>query len=180
MAAAGQPFWPATLVVARVGVRHLGLGLGMWPLLATFGVLARGQAPPRAVRNDQQVVRESGTVPQALRRAVDLGRAPDGLRLNRMLLLLRRSPQQALELEQLIEDQLTPEAAAYHHWLSPEEFGEQFGPALADIRTVTAWLEQEGFSVGRVSAGRTVIEFSGTAGAVAAAFQTEVRRYLAR
>ena len=40
-------------------------------------------------------------------------------------------------------------------------------------QTITGWLASEGFRVNRVSNGRTVIEFSGTAGLVRQAFHTE-------
>ncbi len=46
-----------------------------------------------------------------------------------------------------------------------------------DIGRITAWLESEGLTVNYVARSRTWIAFSGTAGQVAAAFQTEFRRY---
>src|SRR2546429_2102156 len=39
------------------------------------------------------------------------------------------------------------------------------------------WLASEGFQVSRVGAGRTVIEFSGTAGMVREALHTEIHQY---
>ncbi len=66
----------------------------------------------------------------------------------------------------------------YRRWLTPQQFGQQFGPADADVQTVTGWLQSHGFQVARVSAGKTVIEFSGTAGQVREAFHTEIHRYV--
>ena len=34
----------------------------------------------------------------------------------------------------------------YHMWLTPEQFGQQFGPADADIQAVTDWLTVAGLS----------------------------------
>ena len=55
----------------------------------------------------------------------------------------------------------------------------RFGPAAADVQTVTdlAAVAQGVPSVARVSTGRTIIEFSGTAGQVRSAFHTEIHKY---
>src|SRR5204863_7037334 len=65
----------------------------------------------------------------------------------------------------------------FHKWLTPQEFGEQFGPADSDIQAVTDWLTSQGFLLNRVTAGRTVIEFSGTAGQVRQALHTEIHKF---
>jgi subtilase family serine protease len=46
------------------------------------------------------------------------------------------------------------------------------------VAAVTAWLESHGLTVNQVHAGRVAIEFSGTAGQVSEAFQTQIHRYL--
>jgi Pro-kumamolisin, activation domain/Bacterial Ig-like domain (group 3) len=107
----------------------------------------------------------------------DRGAAPDSLPMQRMLLVLKRSPAQEAALDTLMEQQQNQSSPNYHAWLTPQRFGQQFGPADADIQTITSWLESEGFTVNRVSNGRTVIEFSGTAGQVRDAFHTEIHRY---
>src|SRR5208337_3822516 len=75
-------------------------------------------------------------------------------------------------------DQQIKSSPNYHMWLTPEQFGQQFGPVDADIQAVTDWLASQGFQVSRVAAGRTVIEFSGTAGAVGQAFHTEIHKFV--
>jgi hypothetical protein len=45
------------------------------------------------------------------------------------------------------------------------------------VAVVTAWLESYGLTVNQVHAGRLAIEFSGTAGQVSEAFQTQIHRY---
>jgi len=67
---------------------------------------------------------------------------------------------------------------SFHGWLTPEQFGAQFGPAAADVETITSWLADQGFRVNRISAGNTVIEFDGTAGQVRKAFHTQIHRYV--
>lgn len=107
----------------------------------------------------------------------DRGAAPDQQPLERMLLLLKRSPEQEAALRALLDAQQTKSSPNFHRWLTPAEFGARFGPADADVQTVTAWLESRGFQVNRVAAGRTVIEFSGAAAQVRDTFRTEIHKY---
>lgn len=107
----------------------------------------------------------------------DQGAAPDGLPMDRMLLVLQRSTGQEAALRQLLDDQQVSSSPQFHQWLTPEQFGQQFGPADADIQAVTDWLTSQGFQVTQVSAGRTVIEFSGTAGLVRQALGTQIHKY---
>src|SRR5229473_1578296 len=95
----------------------------------------------------------------------------------RMLLLLQRSQEQEAELRQLMEEQQSKNSSNYHAWLTPDQFGRQFGPADADIQAITDWLTSRGFQISKVSKGRTLVEFSGTAGQVRNAFATEVHKY---
>lgn len=152
-----------------------------WPIL--LGGLAPAlffaQTPTRLNRaiDNQQRMELKGNVRRQVKLAQDRGTAPPDLALNRMLLLLKRSPEQEAALQQLLVDQQVPSSPRYHQWLTPQQFGAQFGPAEADIATVTRWLTAEGFRVERVAPGRNVIEFSGTAAGVANAFGTEMHRY---
>jgi len=98
--------------------------------------------------------------------------------MERMLLLLSRSPEQEAALRQLLEEQQDSSSANYRQWLTPEQFGDQFGAAPEDIDTITSWLSSQGFRVDRVSNGRGVIEFSGTAGEVERALHTQIHSYL--
>ena len=107
----------------------------------------------------------------------DQGAAPPSLPLRRMLMVLTRSAQQESALETLLEQQQDTSSGNFHGWLSPQQFGEQFGPSDQDLQTITSWLQSHGFEVAGVSAGRTVIEFSGTAGEVQEAFHTSIHRY---
>lgn len=108
----------------------------------------------------------------------DQGAAPSDLPMDRMLLVLSRSTQQESALQALLAGQQDKSSPLYHRWLTPQEFGQQFGAADQDIQTVTAWLESYGFQVNRISNGRNVIEFSGSAGQVQQAFHTEIHKYV--
>jgi hypothetical protein len=118
-----------------------------------------------------------GNVHPMARAALDQGAAADAQALHRMLLLLKRSPEQEAALQELLGDQQDKGSGRYQRWLTPEQFGAQFGPADADVETVTQWLASQGFSNVIVGVGRTAIEFSGNAGQVRNAFHTQIRRY---
>jgi hypothetical protein len=107
----------------------------------------------------------------------DLGTAPSDLPMARMLLVLKRSPEQETALRKMLDDQQDKNSPNYHKWLSPMQFGQQFGPTDADMQTLTAWLQSHGFQVGPTN-GRMVLEFSGSAGQVQAAFHTTMHKYL--
>jgi subtilase family serine protease len=113
----------------------------------------------------------------ALQSAIDQGAVEDSLPAGRMLLLLQRSPAQETALRDFIQATHTPGNPSYHQWLKPAEFGRLYGPADSDVAAVTAWLESHGLTVNQVHAGRLAIEFSGSAGQVSEAFQTEIHRY---
>jgi subtilase family serine protease len=146
--------------------------------------ILRGQQVPavritHAVDNAVRVKLPGNTHPLA-RAEFDQGEAPENLPLNRILLVLKRSDEQESALARLMEDQQNRKSPRYHQWLSPVEFGARFGPSDSDIATVTNWLQASGFQVAQVGKGRTVIEFSGTAGAVKKAFGTAIHKFVVR
>jgi hypothetical protein len=131
----------------------------------------------QAVDMENLVTLQGNTHPLA-RPEYDQGAAPDSLPMERMLLVLQRSAEQEAALRKLLDEQQIKSSLNYHMWLTPEQFGQQFGPVDADVQAVTDWLASQGFQVSRVAAGRTVIEFSGTAGAVRQAFHTEIHKFV--
>ena len=107
----------------------------------------------------------------------DQGAAPPDLSMSRMLLVLKRSDAQESALETLLDAQQDRNSPSYRQWLTPDSFGQQFGPSDQDIQAVASWLQSHGFQLATISRGRTVIEFSGTAGQVQQAFHTEIHRF---
>ena len=142
---------------------------------------ANQTAPPARITqaiDEKNLLVLKGNVHPLARPEYDQGAVSDGLQLHRMLLLLQRSSDEEAALEKLLDDQQDKSSPNYHAWLTPQQFGQQFGPADADIQTVKTWLQSHGFQVTNVTAGRTLIEFSGTAGQVRSAFHTAVHNYL--
>jgi len=127
--------------------------------------------------DETQLVRLRGNVHLLARPEFDQGAVPDSTPMNRMLLLLQRSPEQETALLQLMDQQQSKDSPNFHQWLTPQQFGKQFGPADADIQTVTDWLTSRGFQGIKIANGRTVIEFSGNVGQVRSAFHAEIHRF---
>src|SRR6266581_368347 len=127
-----------------------------------------------------QLVRLQGNVHPLARPEFDQGAAPDSTPMNRMLLLLQRSPDQEAALRQLMDEQQSKDSPNFHQWLTPDQFGKQFGPADADVQAITDWLTRQGFQAIKLAAGRMVIEFSGNVGQVRNVFHTDIHKFLVK
>jgi len=108
----------------------------------------------------------------------DMGAAPPDLPMNRMMLVLKHDPMHDYVVRKLIDDQQDKNSPNYHKWLTPSEFGAQFGASDQDVQLITGWLQSHGFQINRVSNGRNVIEFSGVEAQVEQAFHTQIHQYL--
>ena len=129
--------------------------------------------------DDSRLTTLKGNTHPLARPEFDLGTAPASMPMSRMLLVLKRSPEQESALQQLLDDQQNKNSPNYHKWMTPEQFGQQFGPTDADMQTITSWLQSHGFQIGATK-GRAVVEFSGSASQVQEAFHTTIHRYLVK
>jgi hypothetical protein len=132
----------------------------------------------QAVNEAQLTVLKGNTHPLA-RPEFDLGTAPATLPMQRMLLVLKRSPEKEAALRKLLDDQQDKASQNYRKWLTPAQFGQLFGPTDSDIQIITSWLQSHGFQVGSTK-GRTVLEFSGSASQVQESFHTTIHKYLVK
>ncbi len=160
-------------------------GKGILTLVFIFCSVVATMAQSAAVQpritqavDGQKLVRLVGNTHPLAQAQYDRGAVPDSQPMDRMLLLLQRSAEQERALRQLLDEQQTKTSPRYHAWLTAEEFGQQFGPADADIQVVADWLASQGFLGINVSQGKTVIQFTGTAGQVQSAFHTEIHKFL--
>jgi len=163
--------WRKALWLGLVALAIVPLGRAQAPALAAQSRITA------AVNENNRVTLRGNTHPLA-RPQFDQGAVADAQPIQRVLLLLQRSPEQETALRALLDQQQSKSSSSYHQWLTPQQFGQQFGPSDADVAAVTGWLESHGFQVNRVSAGKTVIEFSGNAGQVRDAFGTELHRFV--
>ena len=128
--------------------------------------------------DESDVTSLKGNTHPLARAEFDQGIAPQNLPMNRMIMVLKRTAEQDAALSQLMEQQQDKTSPNYHQWLTPQQFGQQFGLAGSDIQAVTSWLGSHGFTVSKVSNGRTFVEFSGTAAQVQEAFHTEIHKFV--
>jgi subtilase family serine protease len=119
----------------------------------------------------------TGTRPPMVQSAADAGRVPGTTAFQSVTISFSPTAAQKAALDALIEAQQNPASPQYHQWLTPEQFGAQFGAADADIAQVQSWLEQQGFTVNEVSRNRSQISFSGSVAQVEAAFGIEMHYY---
>jgi len=146
-----------------------------------FAAVSPAQSSSTAVRiagpiDDNQLVPLKGNVNPEATAANDRGRVSDSLPMASMMLVLSRTPEQQAAFDAYVQSQYDTGSPNYHHWLTPAQVGQLYGPAQSDLDQLSAWLAAKGFTVTHVSADRMSIGFSGTAGQVAAAFHTEIHR----
>jgi subtilase family serine protease len=128
--------------------------------------------------NSNVVSTLSNTHLAVIDRVSPVGTVADSTPMNHMQLVLQRSSLRATALDQLIAAQHDPSSSKFHQWITPDEFGQTFGVADADISAVSAWLTSQGFKVNGVLPNKMQIDFSGTAGQVRQAFRTQENQYV--
>jgi subtilase family serine protease len=154
----------------------------VFALLFSAAVATVGQSASVASRissavDEKNMVTLKGNTHPLATAQYDRGEAPGSLPMNRMLLVLQHTPAQEAAIKQLLAEQQNQGSSNFHNWLTPQQYGQMFGPSDQDIQTITNWLQSHGFEVANVSPGRHVIEFSGTASQVQEAFHTTIHHY---
>jgi hypothetical protein len=124
--------------------------------------------------DETQLVTLTGNVHPAAIAKNDRGPVSASLPMAGLVLVLSRSPEQQAAFDQYVQGEYDSSSPDYHQWLTPDGIGERFGPAQADIATLSGWLSSHGFAVKSVSPDRMTIDFSGTAGQVESTFHTSI------
>ena len=165
---------------SRIGLRiQAGIAVLVACMIAG-GAVAKAQAVPARIQagvSNSAMTVLKGSLSPMVRAEADAGRVPANMQLTGMTLRFNLSASQQADLAALLAAQQNPQSAQYHQWLTPEQFGARFGMAQVDLDQVELWLQQQGFRVDSVNRSRTAILFSGTAGQVEAAFQTQMHYY---
>ena len=166
------------------GVSSLARCAGLLLAGLALASAAAAQNPARPLVtlaiDESQTVTLHGSVHPLAQARFDRGAVPDSFPANRMLLMLNRPAERETALQQFLTEAHTQGTAAYHKWLTPEQFGQLYGPADSDVAIASQWLASHGFRVARVTKGKSLVEFSGTAANVREAFHTEIHQYVVR
>lgn len=136
-------------------------------------------AKPRIISqvDETSLVTLKGNVPALAQARYDRGEAPSQTQLTHIRLVLSRSAEQEAALKQYDGELQEKASLNYHKWLTPQQFGELYGPADSDITAIVAWLESRGLTVESISPGRTNIAFSGTVSQVEEGFHVQIHSF---
>ena len=124
-------------------------------------------------RTDQRVGLDGQTVP-LISHSTLLG-AANGQQQLRLSVGLQLRNQQ--ELESLLSNLYNPGSSMYHHFLTPQQFDDEFGPTADQQQQVIAYLRNQGFTVTHVSSNGLLIDANATVAQAEATFQVSINNY---
>ncbi len=120
------------------------------------------------------MMRVHGSSVAGLQQANRIGDADPGQTMGIQLGLKLRDQ---ATLDQLITSVSTPGSTEYGRYLSPAQFDNRFGPTATEIGQAAGFLAAHGLTVTAASTGSTLIDATGPAAAVEAAFDISIGRY---
>jgi subtilase family serine protease len=80
-------------------------------------------------------------------------------------------------LNNLLQEIYDPASPNYHHYLTSEQFTEQFGPTEQDYQKVVDYVARKGLTVTGKHPNRLLLDVTGSAGDIEKAFQVRMRIY---
>jgi uncharacterized repeat protein (TIGR01451 family) len=115
-----------------------------------------------------------GHVPAAVAHLQPVGRLPGQARLRLAIGLPLRNREALTGLLQQIYD---PSTSHYHHYLTPQQFTEMFGPTEDDYLALTAFAKANGLTVVRAHPNRGILDVEGAVSDIEKALQVTMRIY---
>jgi hypothetical protein len=115
-----------------------------------------------------------GHVPAAVAGLKPTGDFPGTNRLNLAIGLPLRNKE---ALTHLLREIYDPASPRYHHYLTPEQFTEQFGPTEKDYRAVIAFAKANGLTVTSTDPTRMLLDVSGSVADLERALHVTLRVY---
>ncbi len=97
--------------------------------------------------DESKIVTLAGNTRPEANATNDRGAVAGDLPMEHMQLQLQLPADKEQQLEQLIQALHDPNSPNFHQWLTPDQFGQQFSVAQADVSIITAWLQGHGFTV---------------------------------
>jgi len=108
------------------------------------------------------------------RQAALVGSLPPEQRMNLTIVLPLRNQS---KLTSLLSQLYDPSSPDYRHFLTVDQFTEQFGPTAEDYQAVAAFAQAHGFTVSNAPANRLIVPISGTVAQVENAFNVRMNYY---
>src|SRR5271170_4688020 len=115
-----------------------------------------------------------GHVPPAVAHLQPVGSLPE---TNRLRLVIGLPLRNQAELDGLLNDLNDPASANYHHWLTPEQFTQRFGPTEADYKKVVNFAGANGFKVAGLSSNRMLVDVDASVTNIERTFHIVLHRY---
>ena len=137
-------------------------------LLVSMGVEA--QNVPDAISGRQALATHAAATPGAK----PLRRLPGSQQLHLAISLPLRNEDQ---LDALLRQMYDPASPQYHHFLTVQQFTDQFTPGVVDYQRVIGFAQSYGLKVTRTFAHRLVLDVSGSVANVERAFQVTMYVY---
>lgn len=85
--------------------------------------------------------------------------------------------QNQAQLTSLLNDLYDPKSPRYHQFLTPAQFGQQFGPSAIDVQLIKEYLDKKGIAVASSSPAGFVLNVAGPVAAFEQAFGLHVNQY---
>src|ERR1035438_5409165 len=124
---------------------------GLAGLAALFTCSGVAQTPARPLItshiSEETLVTLRGNTRAEANAVNDRGRVADATRMEHMFLLLQRAPEREQALVTMIDQLHDRKSPNFHHWLTPQQIGENYGVGQADLELIQGWLESHGFKV---------------------------------
>ncbi|MDH6114673.1 subtilase family serine protease [Kitasatospora sp. MAP12-15] len=162
--------WDAWHQEDLVKLRHLAA-------VAALSLLPLGSPVLAGTASAEPTVALAGTVTPATAGAQRQGALPAGQQLSVAVSLKLRN---SAGLDRFIAEVSTPGSAEHGHYLTPAQFAARYAPSQSDVQRVRAYLRGQGLTVTAVSANRQVVDVTGGAARIDAAFHTTETSYLDR
>jgi subtilase family serine protease len=115
-----------------------------------------------------------GHIPEAVSHLQPVGRLSATQHLSLAIGLPLRNEAALDHLLQQIYDPTSPD---YRHYLTPEQFAEQFGPSKQDYQTLIAFAEKNGLTVTGTYPNHTLLDVSGSVADIEQVFHVTMRVY---
>ena len=127
-----------------------------------------------AAAAEDSVVSVAGSHPAWANAANDAGAAPAAEPVLGQIVLKLRDPAGARQLALAVS---TPGSASYRKTVTPRQWIDRFSPDATQYAALVARLRGQGLTITGTPESRLYVTFTGTAGLVAAAFDTPLHRY---
>ena len=115
-----------------------------------------------------------GNTPAVVARLQALGNVPA---TNQLHLSIALSLRNQAELDTLLKNLYDPASASYHHYLTPEQFAEKFGPTKSDYQALIKFARDNGLKVTGRHPNRVVLDVTGSVADIEKTFHVQLHVY---